>query len=200
VRNIRLNCRSSLRKGEPNSGRDVAAPWPGLLRRARGAGEEAELRGADGTQSAQYVAIALQLDAELLADLICPVLGHALIRAGDRQLAADRRTRRLVGAEALLGDLAVDQGVAEAGGVSRGAPDVGMHDDRGVDADDVLARGDHVPPPFAHQVALELGAERAVVIGRLQAAVDLRGLEDESPALAQGHQLLHHLGGSLGSR
>jgi hypothetical protein len=73
-------------------------------------------------------------------------------------------------------------------------PHLGVHDDRRVDADDVLAAVDHEAPPLAHQVALELGAHRPVVVRRAQTAVDLRALEHEAPALAQGHDLLHQLG------
>ena len=121
-------------------------------------------------------------------------LRAALVGQRDRGLGALGQLGRLVGPEALAADLAVDQRVREVGEVSARLPDLRVHDDRRVDADHVLAAVDHEAPPLVHQVALELDAHRAVVVGRAQAAIDLRALEHEAPALAQGHDLLHQLG------
>ena len=64
-------------------------------------------------------------------------------------------------------------------------PHLARQDHRAVEADDVLAAGDHRLPPLPLDVLLELHAERAVVPRRAGAAVDLAGGEDEPPALAQ---------------
>src|SRR5881409_146284 len=70
-----------------------------------------------------------------------------------------------------------------------------VHDDRRVEADDVVATGDDLSPPGLLHVALELDPERAVVEARAEAAVDLAARVDEPPPLAEVHHLLHRRGG-----
>ncbi len=90
---------------------------------------------------------------------------------------------------------ALDQRVGEALEVARGLPDFGVLEDRRVDRDDVVALLQHRAPPLGFDVALEQDAVVAVVVGRAEAAVDLRGREYEAPAFAEGDDLLHrHLG------
>ena len=67
----------------------------------------------------------------------------AAVRAGDLR----RRALEVVLAEAELAVAAVDHRVAEAGDVARRLPDARVHDDRRVDADDVVAQVHHVAPP-----------------------------------------------------
>ena len=103
----------------------------------------------------------------------------------------------LVGAVALLAVLAVDHGVGEAAEVAGGLPDARVHDDRGVEADDVLTAVDGEAPPGVADVALELGAHRAVVPEAVDAAVDFGAGEDEAAALAQrddGFEVVHGCG------
>src|SRR5262249_2069940 len=57
--------------------------------------------------------------------------------------------------------------------------------------DDVVALLHHGLPPVALDVVLDLHAERAVVPGSAQAAVDLAGREDDPPPLGQADQRLH---------
>ena len=182
-----------------DEGADIAAPRPGLGRRGFTLGHEPELGGRQGDQAGQDIAVPLQGDAEILFNDLGVGLGHALVGAGDGQGAGRSGPGGLVGAETLLGHLAVHQGVGKTGGVARCAPNFGAHDDAGVDADDVLAGGDHVPPPLAHQIALQFGAQGTVVIGRFQPAVNLGRLKDEAAIFAQGDQLLHHIVGGGGS-
>ena len=104
--------------------------------------------------------------------------------------AAMRGRVDLVGAETRFAFLAVDERVDEAGDVARGFPDARVHEDRGVDAFDVLAIG-HRAPPALLDVALELDAERAVVPAGVDAAVNLAGRKDEAAALAQRDQIRH---------
>jgi hypothetical protein len=60
-----------------------------------------------------------------------------------------------------------------------------------VEPQHVPAELDHVPPPEAADVPLHLHAQRAVVPRRPQTAVDLAGLVDEAPSLAQRDERLH---------
>ena len=75
-----------------------------------------------------------------------------------------------------------------------------MHDDRGIEPYDIFALMHHGTPPFVHDVAFELGSKRTIVITALEAAVDLAGLENETPLLAQRDDLLHEVELVFGSR
>ena len=116
--------------------------------------------------------------------------------------------REVVVAVALLALPAVDQRIVESADMARGDPDLRVHDDRGVDADDVegVAIGtdqlalDHIVPPRVLQVPLERCAHRAVIPEAVDAAVDLGGLEDESAAAAEGDDVVHLLRGGGGGR
>jgi hypothetical protein len=99
----------------------------------------------------------------------------------------------LVGAEAPLARLAVHERVHEAAHVPARFPRARMHEDRRVDAHDIVA-AHHRLPPVLLDVALELHAERTVVPHRARAAVDLGRLEDEAAPLAQRHEFVHHVG------
>src|SRR5262245_62948057 len=72
--------------------------------------------------------------------------------------------------------------------------------DVSAEADDVLALDDHRAPPRLLDVALELDAERSVVVAAVEAAVDLARLEDEAAPLAQRHDLVHQVGRRLRHR
>ena len=98
---------------------------------------------------------------------------------------------QLVGAEAGLAGLAIDQRIGEARDVARRLPDLGMHEDRRIESFDVVAGAHHGVPPAILDVALELDAQRAVVPDRAEAAVDLGGLEDEAAPLAERDQFVH---------
>src|SRR3954463_16372600 len=69
---------------------------------------------------------------------------------------------QMIGAEALVARLTLDERVDELLDVARRLPDLAGQDDRGVQADDVVAARDHRPPPLALDVLLELHAERSV--------------------------------------
>src|SRR5690606_26825149 len=129
-----------------------------------------------------------------LGQLLLGQLGAPLVAQLDGGRGPRLPTGRLVRAEPLLADEAVAEGVLEVREVPAGLPHLRVHDDRRLEADDVLAGVDHRAPPLVHQVALELDAHRAVVVRAAQTPIDLRALENEAPALAQGHDLLHQLG------
>src|SRR5207245_8080457 len=84
---------------------------------------------------------------------------------------------RIVGAEAILAMLAVDQRVGEPRHVPRGFPNLRVHEDRRVETFDVLALVDHRTPPALLDVLLELDAQRPVVPHRAKPAVDLGRLK-----------------------
>ena len=100
-------------------------------------------------------------------------------------LAGGALDLRVVGAEAVLALLAVHQRIGEPGDVPRRLPHGGMHQDRRVEALDVVPGVHHGPPPAVLDVLLELHAERTVVPDRAETTVDLGGLEDESAPLAR---------------
>ena len=104
---------------------------------------------------------------------------------------------KLVLAPAAVADDALDERVGEALDVAAGPPDLRVHDDGRVEADHVVALEDHGAPPGVLDVALELGAERAVVPGAGQASVNLAALEDEASALAEGYELVQVDGHAL---
>src|SRR5262249_35272890 len=81
--------------------------------------------------------------------------------------------------------------VGEALQVPRGLPDLRVLEDRRVDRDDVVAVLQHRSPPLGFDVVLEQHAVVAVVIGRAEPAVDLRGREDEAAPFAERDDLLH---------
>jgi len=70
-------------------------------------------------------------------------------------------------------------------------PHGGVHQNRAIEADDVVAHLRHAFPPVVLQVALQLHAERAVIPRAVEAAIDFRRLEDEAAPFAQGDDVLH---------
>ena len=110
-----------------------------------------------------------------------------------RPLAA-LRVLEVVGAEALLAELAVDERVGEAADVAGRLPDLRVEDDRRVERDDVVALLHHRRQPALLDVVLEQHAVVAVVVGRAEPAVDLRRREDEPAPLAERDDLVHRDG------
>ena len=96
------------------------------------------------------------------------------------------RVVELVEPEPLVADLAVDERVGEVLQVARGLPHRGRRQDGGVEADDVVAQLHHRPPPRVLDVAQQQHAERAVVVGGAEAAVDLGRREHEARGACRG--------------
>ena len=90
----------------------------------------------------------------------------------------------LVGAKPFLGQQAIDHQVAEGAGMAAGLPDLRMHDDGGFQSRHVIPLLGHRPPPGILDIALKLGAQRAVIPKTVQAAVDFRGLKNEPAPFA----------------
>ena len=114
--------------------------------------------------------------------------------AADRaaKLAFGLHLAQMVLAEALLAlAQALDERVAEALQVAGRLPSLRVHQDRGVQRDDVVALLDHRARPLGLDVVLQQDAVVAVVVRRGQSAVDLGRLEDEAAPLAERHDLVH---------
>ena len=139
-----------------------------------GLGPEVDLVliGLDGA----HVGLEHEVELPGLGEVAGPVATGALV------------AHEQVGAEALSAAAAVDERVCEVLDVAAGAPDLGVHEDGGVEADHVAASPHEGLPPVALDVVLELDAEGAVVPGAGESAVDLAALEEEAPAAAQGGQ------------
>ena len=106
----------------------------------------------------------------------------------------------LVDAKALVARKALGERIVEDADVARSDPHLARKDDRRVEADDVVARRDHVPPPLPFDVLLQLDAQRAVVPRGSRAAVYLAAREDEAAPLRQGDDAVEFRGGLLGHR
>jgi hypothetical protein len=133
--------------------------------------------------------IALELGGGALALESADVTHH-------RPVDHDGCEEELVGAVALLRRLAVDQGVGEPFDVPGGAPDLRVHDDRGLDPHDIVAALDHVPPPAVAEIPLQLHTQRTVVEETIDPPVDVGGGKDEAAPFAQRNQGIHgHFGG-----
>ena len=104
----------------------------------------------------------------------------------------------VISADAFVGKGTFAHEVGEGFDVAAGFPDGGVHEDAGVEAEDVLAFAGHGFPPGFAEVALQFGAERAVVPDAAAAAVDFAALVDEAAAFAEGDDFLHEGGVVLG--
>ena len=98
---------------------------------------------------------------------------------------------QLVRAMAGLAAFAVQQRVGEAGHMAGGDPGLGIHDDRRIQPDVGGAFLHEFLPPRALNVVFQFHAERAVVPGVRQSAVDIRPGIYKAPAFAQGDDFVH---------
>ncbi len=77
------------------------------------------------------------------------------------------------------------KGIGKAGNVPAGLPNPRMHRNGRVETDHVVPQLDAVAPPEMLNVVLELNAEGSIIPGRAKTTVDLAGLKNETPPLAQ---------------
>src|SRR5262249_55874125 len=117
-------------------------------------------------------------------------LGELTLRAAVR---AGTRVRQLVGSEALPAVAAVDERIREGGDMAARLPALGRHEDRRVETDDVVTQLHHRAPPRVLDVALEQHAERPVIPGGTEAAVDLAGRKDQAAPLRQIDDAVHQI-------
>src|SRR5205085_10123136 len=94
---------------------------------------------------------------------------------------------------------AFDQRVGEAGDVTAGLPHLRRHEDRCLEAHDVVAEMHHRAPPRVSDVPSELHTEGAVVPGGAETAVDLAGRKGDAPALAERDDGVHDVGHGRGT-
>ena len=106
---------------------------------------------------------------------------------------------QIVGAEAHLALLAVQQRIGEGAHVAAGLPDAGIHQNVGVHLEGVVPLLDEALAPGVLDVVLQTGAEGAVVPGVGQAAVDLGAGKDKAPVFAEGHDFVHGFFGVIHS-
>ena len=100
---------------------------------------------------------------------------------------------QLIGPETLVALPAVHQRIGEAAEMAAGHPGLGVHQNGGIQAHVVGILLDELLPPGVLDVLLQLSAQRAVVPGVSQAAVDLAAGEHKAPVLAQGNDFVHGL-------
>ena len=110
------------------------------------------------------------------------VEGHAV---HVHTLAGGAFGNQLVGAVTALAGTAVQQRVGEAGHMAGGDPDLGIHQDGGVQAHIIGAFLDKLLHPGLLDVVLELNAQGAVVPAVGQAAVDLAAGVDKPAVFAE---------------
>src|SRR6185369_17172191 len=119
-------------------------------------------------------------------------------RCGRAAVLVLERLFQMIRTESLVAGLALGQRVDEFGDVAGRLPDLAGQDDRGVQADDVVALLDHRAPPLSADVLLELDAERTVVPRRSSAAIDLAGREDEATPLGEADNGINTVDGHSG--
>jgi len=123
----------------------------------------------------QRAAVVRALEAETLDD-------GRVEEVGRRQVLG---AGQLVEPVAAVARRALDEGVAERPDMAGRHPHLGMHEDPGVEPDDVLALLDHRPPPGPLDVVLQLDPERPIVPDRVDPAVDLGAREHEATPLRE---------------
>ena len=138
-----------------------------------------------------------QVELARLGELAA-ALGAAQLRLRVAALGFDRLAQMVLAPAPLALAEALDERVGEALQVAGGLPDPRVLEDRRVERDDVVALLQHRPPPLGFDVVLQQHAVVAVVVGRAEAAVDLRGGEDEAAPLAERDDLLHRDVGRAG--
>src|SRR5215213_1321650 len=97
----------------------------------------------------------------------------------------------VVRTKAALARPAVNQRVIEALGMSRRLPNARMHQNAGIEPDDVPTLVDESAPPQLFDIAFELNSKRPVVPGVCQTTINVRARENEPAALAERGNLIH---------
>ena len=119
------------------------------------------------------------------------VVGHCLDIHVGHGVLGQPALDELVGAVAHLAGLAVNERIVERRHMAGSHPDLRVHEDRGVEPDVVGIFLHELLPPCALDVVFQLHAERAVVPGVGEAAVDLGAGVHKAAVLAQGDDLVH---------
>ena len=114
-------------------------------------------------------------------------------RLGQRAIATVRACVALeIGrAKAMVTGFAFDERISERIEMAAGFPHSRVHNDRRINADDVLAVLHHRFPPRAFDIIFQLDAERTVIPESADAAVDLTALKNKAAPLAQRYDGFH---------
>ena len=97
----------------------------------------------------------------------------------------------LVRAKARLAGPAVHQRIVEIAHMAAGHPDLPVHQNGAVKPHIIFAFLHKFLPPRALDIVFEFDAQRAIIPGVGQAAVDFRSRKHKTPPLAQGNDLVH---------
>jgi hypothetical protein len=87
---------------------------------------------------------------------------------------------------------AIDHGIGEVFNVTGCFPHARVHEDRRIEALDVVAQR-HLLPPCILDITQKLHAERAVVPGAVEPAVNFRGLKHKPAPLSERNEFFHDL-------
>ena len=127
----------------------------------------------------------------LLADVVLHLLvrpaRYVLLDALPLHVVLDE----VVGAVTGLAGLAVHERIRKSAEMPGRLPDGGVHEYGAVHANIVGALGDELLPPSRLDIVLERHAERTVVPGVGEPAVDLAAREHETAVLAQRYEFVH---------
>ena len=131
-------------------------------------------------------------DIVLLNEVLHLLLGESVHRLGQFKARLGAPVlNELIGPEPLMAFPAVHQRIGEAAEVAAGHPRLRIHEDGGIQAHVVGVLLHEFLPPCVLDVLLQLRAERAVVPGVGEAAVDFAAGEHKAPVLAQGNNFVH---------
>ena len=96
---------------------------------------------------------------------------------------------QMIGAVALVGHLVFNERIIESGHMAGCHPGFRVEHDLGIDPDHIFTGGDHLMPPKVADVAQQFRAQRAVVIGAGQPAVDFGSRINEASPFGKGGDL-----------
>ncbi len=122
---------------------------------------------------------------------------HEGDETGGVSIEQDRRVEELVGAVTAFGFTAIHHGIREAIDVAGSLPNARVHNDAGIETDNVIALLDKMAPPGLLDVVAEFNAEGAVIEKSVIAAVNFGRWEDEPASFAKTDEFFHK--GSIGS-
>ena len=112
---------------------------------------------------------------------------------GGSAVRADLRIGHLIDTVAGLAVFAVAHNIAEAVDVAGGLPDLRMADDRGIQADDIIAFFHHFAPPELFDSPFHGGSVGTVIPEPVVPSVNFRTLEHKTAPFAERHDFIHQL-------
>ena len=119
---------------------------------------------------------------------------HQIKSPGLGQLAVALRAAvgvQLVFPEAVMALAAFNQWIGKILDVAAGFPDARVHQNGRIQSHNIVPLHNDRAPPRFFDVALEFDPQRPIVPGGTQPAVDLAGLEHETPSFGQRQNFIH---------